>query len=408
MSNRTHFVKSGDTYELLSSRYYGDQSGAGQIQSANPGAANPPQPGTAVVIPDREQRPAVAPAEDGIDLRIGGVSFRFFTRIAIVRRLDAMDTIEVEAPQADTPEFRDLIKPLSFPDLSVFVDREQIFNGTVTHMQPELTAKDGSKVRLSGYSTPGILADCMLPPGDNAQRQFRKMNLPDIATKVIEPFSIQLERSGEMGSTFRRVRLKPGRRVLEFLTGLAKQRKVLIGSTTTGALALRAPPAVASAVVELVQGELPLENVQPTFAPQSYYSHITGIRRTNRGGVGSKHTVLNPLAQESGIVRPLVMEIRDVKRGELNAAAEALAGRMLASAVSYDVRVGTWKDPQGVLWEPGSTVSLHAPGAFVYEPYDFQVRSVRFQRSVDGDSAVLSLMLPGVFDGQAPDMLPWS
>lgn len=401
-----YLVRSGDTYETISSRVYGDTSGAGEIQAANPGAVAPPQPGTTITIPDREPRHQASPAGDGVELRIAGTDFRGFTQIAITRRLDAVDTVEIEAPQADSEQFRNLIQPLTFQPLTVFAGGDQVFTGTLTHVQPSITA-DTSKVRLSGYSSPGVLSDCTVPAG--ADRQFRGMNLPDIATKVIKPFSLQIERSGEMGGEFRRVKMRPRDKVLSFLTGLAKQRKVFLGSTVDGKLALSGPPAVTKPVIQLRQGESPLKSIEPSFAPQSYYSHVTGFRKVNRGGVGSQTTVINPLLQSTGVLRPLSLEMRDIKRGELQAATEAKLGGMLADAVSYGVTVATWRDPQGVLWEPGTTVSLEAPKAFVYAPYDFQVRSVRFARRVDGGTvAKLNLVLPGVFAGEAPTMLPWS
>lgn len=97
----------------------------------------------------------------------------------------------------------------------------------------------------------------------------------------------------------------------------------------------------------------------------------------------------------------------DVEGGDITDAVRAKTGRMFGNMAAYAVQVDTWRDPQGELWTPNTTVILEAPGAMVYAPYEFVLRSVAFDRSGSKESAELDLVLPGSFSGQTPEAMPW-
>lgn len=406
MSNKVHIAVRGDTFESLSTRYFGEPSQAGRIKSANPGVSSPIiVASTKVIIPGAIEAATQGNEPDGLTIRIGGTTFRHVTESAITRSLDAVDTVEFRAPLADTPEFRELIQPFSFPTLDVSEDGVRLFRGTLVNVAPSVGG-NGSSVRLSGYSLPGVLGDCTMP-ASAFPLQFRNVNIVDIASKLLEPFGLSVKREGDVGGPFRRVKMKRDRRVMAFLTNLAKQRQLLLRSNADGELVIAEPPAVSNPVASLRQGESPLKSVTPEFRSQSYYSHVTGIRSTRRGLNGTQHTVPNARAVEAGIIRPLILSMRDTSRGELPRAAQAAAGRMLAGSIVYSATVATWRDPTGAVWTPGDTVELTAPSVFVPEPFKFQIRAARLIRTVEGTTAELSLILPGAFGGEPPSVLPW-
>jgi prophage tail gpP-like protein len=80
---------------------------------------------------------------------------------------------------------------------------------------------------------------------------------------------------------------------------------------------------------------------------------------------------------------------------------------MFGNMVAYSVKVATWRDPSGNLWEPNTIVSLDAPDAMVYRPYDFVIRGVEFERDSRKEHATLDLVMPGSFSGEIPEALPW-
>lgn len=407
MANRTHIVAVGETFETISSRYFGEPGQAIRIRNANPGSIGHPIPGTRITIPESASNAAVSEAAAGLVVRIDGVEFQHVEELTITRSIEAVDTVEIVSPLAATEAFEDLIKPFTFRDLEITDKGARVFTGILVSILPAVTADEGSRVRMSGYSTPGVLGDCMAP-ASSYPISFRKMGLVDIARRLADPFSVNVVQLGDVGGPFRRVKLKRDQKMLGLIVDLAKQRQVLVRSNTDGDLVLSAPPAINPPVATLSQSEAPLMKVVPFFSPQKYYSHVTGVRMTKRGNPGSQYTVTNADAAERGIVRPLTVTMRDVTRSELPKATEALAGRMLANAVGYGVAVPTWYDADGAIWTPGDTIQLEAPDAFIRQPYDFQIRSVTMKRGADGDTSAITLMLPGAFGGTLPTVLPWS
>ena len=97
----------------------------------------------------------------------------------------------------------------------------------------------------------------------------------------------------------------------------------------------------------------------------------------------------------------------DTLNADVKAAVEAKAGRMFGNMAAYSVTVSTWRDPQGDLWEPNTTVKLLAPGAMIYNEYEFVIRSVDLDVEGDKRTATLDLVIPGSFSGVIPKVLPW-
>lgn len=403
MPNNVHTVAAGDTFESLATFYFGEPSGANRIKNANPGTFDPLVPGTTLLIPSpSESRAREEPL--GVSLRIDGTVFRHITKLSLTRALDSVDIVSVETPLADTPEFRELITPFAFRRLEVSDSGTRLFRGTLVNVAPKVTSK-GSTVRLGGYSIPGVLGDCTAP---TTQRlQFRNMNIFDIADQLADPFLIDVVRDGDIGGPFKRVKLKRDKKIWGFLADLAKQRQLLLRSDVDGSLVIAAPPDVGAPVAKLREDQTPLMSVSASFAPQGYYSHITGVQSTKRRRKGAQHAIKNERAVDDGVLRPLTMSIKDVDKGELPRATTAAVGRMLAGSIAYKVKVATWYDENGDTWAPGATVELTAPSVFVPEPYTFQIRAAVLDTSPEGSTAELELMLPGAFGGVVPQSLPW-
>ena len=80
---------------------------------------------------------------------------------------------------------------------------------------------------------------------------------------------------------------------------------------------------------------------------------------------------------------------------------------MFGDMAAYSIRVATWRDPDGALWAPNTTITLLAPGAMVYKEYEFVIRAVEFEGNRAARVATLELVIPGSFSGKIPEVLPW-
>ena len=413
---RKHLVAPGeDSYAYLSTTHYGDPAGAGLIRSANPGVADPPPVGKYVLIPDRP--PLVPPpvgvsadvGPDECELRVNGRRFRYWKSVSLSRTFDAFDTLDFTAPMARAAEFRDTFTPLGYQDVEALIGGRRFFKGTVMSPSAALSADTGGSFSVGAYSRAGVLGDCT-PPASAYPLQFKGASLPVIAQALLRPWGLVVTVGGSAGEPFRRVRLKASDKVLSFLTGLAKQRKVFLSSTPDGGLLIREGPTVGTPVARLGTGRRPGTDWGLSTDPKKVFSHLTVLRKKARRVNSSAHTVVNDALVSLGVLRPDIVRNEDTNSAaELPAVATALAGRMLAGAVTWTVDLPTWRDEFGAVWEPGTTVHIEsAPDVFISRPTDLIIRAVQLSRTDAKTTAKLEMVLPGAFSGVLPAVFPWS
>lgn len=403
-------VISGDTFENIARKVYGTEAGAGRISRANPGVSEPLTAGITLITPVASEAPqnvpqqAVSDTDEEVAVSIEGSRFRFWDRVRIVRSMDAMDVIEFGAPfESTAPGFREAFRPFSFKNVDITVGGSPLFTGTMVSPVPVL--ENGQKLISVGcYSLPGVLNDCT-PPASSFPLEFLGLGLREIASALAAPFGIGVEFRADQGAIFEQVAIAPGKKILTFLTELAKQRNLIISSSERGKLIFLQSIPAGNPVARLRQGSAPVLSVSPFFNPQEYYSHITGLEPAIIGLDGLQFTVKNPRLE--GITRPLTFEAPDTLDSDVKLAVEAKAGRMFGNMASYVVPVATWRDSAGDLWAPNTSLTLTAPDAMIYNEYEFIIRSVEFNRDPVSTTAVLNLVIPGSFSGKIPEVLPW-
>lgn len=339
-----------------------------------------------------------------VSIEIAGQRWGAWNSIEIRRTLDSFSSVSFGTPfEPERRAFRETFKPFSFKDLDVYIEESRLFAGTLVGMDPVIDP-DSRTLACTGYSRPAVLQD-VTPPASAWPLELNGLRLRAIAETLLEPFGLSVQMDADEGASFRRVAIKPDEGIYGFLVGLAQQRGLVISDTPFGALRfLRSAPA-GEPVARFREGEAPLQNVTPTFSPQSYFSEITGLAKTRAGRGGSKYTVKNPWLDRP--LRPLSFQLDDTDGADVPAAAKAKLGRMFANVLTLQIDVPTWRDPRSRLWEPNTTVMLEAPGAMIWRETEFLIREVTLRQDAELEDASLLLVLPGAFSGEAPTELPW-
>jgi prophage tail gpP-like protein len=397
----TYKARGGETFEVIARRAYGTEQNASRIRAANPFAFEPVPPGTVLTIPDDiAGAPAVDPATtpEGITVTIGGTDLRAWQAFRYTEALDGVQTFTVSAP------FTDTVRPLEFAATRVYADNTKIFEGHAVGVSPLVTPGEES-VEITGYSRPGTLMDCVASAGAYPV-EFKNMTLAAIAKQLAEPFGVRVSAGLDAGAAFKKVSLSADRKIWAFLTELAQQRGTLLRSNAAGDLVIAKGPTFAVPVAALSQGAPPLIAVRPSFNPQQYFGHVTGVEPTKFGRVGESHTVENPFARDNP--RPFTFVVPDAEKADVRTATEAKAARMFASAASYSVDVMTWRTPAGALWSAGDFVTLKAPAAYIADDFPFVIRAVTLNATPDSQTATLDLALPEAFSGTMPRAVPWA
>ncbi len=408
--SRSYTIQPGDTFDIVARNQYGDDQKAQLVRQANPGATEPLVPGQNLVVPNdpeaaaRPEGNTAASSPNEVALSILGERFRFWTDITITQAIDMVSTASFTAPfTPDDPDFRVKFRPFSYNDVDIDVGDGQLFTGTLVAPTPSV-GPTARTVAVACYGRPGVLGDCTAP-ASAYPIEWSEATLATIAEKCAAFFGLSVQFDDDPGPVFERVSLAAGRKVLQFLSDLAAQRGLVLSDTPSGKVLFRKAIEEGTPVANFTEGVSPLQSVQPMFSAQDYYSHVTGISPTVIGLAGTQFTVAN--AQLADAVRPYTFDSQDMLDADVQTSVESKVGRMFGAAISYEVSVSTWRDPQGNLWAPNTLVTLLAEGAMVYSRSTFLVRSVTLVKTPKSESAVLDLVLPGSLAGKVPAVLPW-
>lgn len=367
----------------------------------------------------------MAVQDEKIELSIGGKNFAHWFDLEVKLCVDSFDSVGFSAPfDPSNKALRSLFRPFQFQPISLKLNGDDLFAGTLIGVEPRVDA-NSKTVAITCYSVPGVLCDCTAPTGLGYKGkrpkgaiplQFTKLNLQQIAQQLCDPFGIDCEFHDPPGAPFEKVAIKFEEKIHGFLVELAKQRGLVMTNNFDGTLLFWKSVPRGAAVVQFVEGVPPLSSVQATFSPQEYYSEITGYAPSKHRKQGGKYIFQNKwLGQRLddgtdpiNTFRPISWKFDDTERQEAPDATKAKAGRMFANilAVTLD-DLPTWRDPQGKLWEPNTTLTLLAPSAMIYRESEFLIREVTLRQSKDKLSAALGIVLPGGFAGEIPENLPW-
>jgi prophage tail gpP-like protein len=341
---------------------------------------------------------------EDVVLSIAGSRYRAWNEIEIQRSIDGYSTVSFAAPfDPSRAEFRETFRPFSFLPITVEINDEALFTGTLLSPDPS-TDPNAQSAKISAYALPAVLADAHMP-ASAFPLEMNGLTLRQIAEQITAPFGLTVEDEGEAGAAFERVALKPDEYPQQFLAELARQRGKVIADTGAGGVLLRRSAPAGTPVARLREGLPPVLSVSPSFSPQDYYSEITALASAKAGRAGARHTVQNP--HLSGVVRPHTFIADDTEKGDLPGAAAAKLGRMFGNMVSYTVELPTWRDPAGRLYEPNTTITLLADGSMIYRETELLIRNVSLWQDQNAEKATLTVVLPGAFSGEVPEVLPW-
>jgi len=342
---------------------------------------------------------------DEFTLLINGQQWRHWTEVTLNTHIDEYSQIAFSAPFAyDDEVFRDTFRPREYQLLHLDIGATRVFTGTLIDIVPEIS-KEQAIIRCSGYSLPGVWADCTMP-GERVPHEWRNVDLRHIANEIAAAFDLTVRFLAEPGAKFKQAKLDAGGQIQPFLVDLAQQRGLVISNSRDGAVVFQKSVSPGNPIAKLKE-DRPVVQVVQTSQPQQYYSEITAFPSAKHGRGGSKFRIKNPYLATA--IRPFAFEIEDTDPADAPAAAKAKLGRMFGNTVSYAIQgLPTIRDPQSDLWEENKTIKLTAPGAMVYTETEMLIRGVTIARNKESATASLNVVLPGAFSGEPPPGVPWA
>lgn len=258
--------------------------------------------------------------------------------------------------------------------------------------------------RFSGYSKPGVLEDCEIPP-DLYPLQSNNLSLKQIAEKLIRPFKLKMvidpSVSDRMNKVFKASTASETSTVKAYLTDLAKQKNIVISHNEKGELLFTESKAKGVPILDfdLNKPSLPLLSCNFVFDGQKMHSHITLQKQASSdGGNAGQYTIRNPYVLV--VYRPTV---KSQSSGDDNDTSLA-ARRELSSELKnlkWTIALDRWYVNNKII-KPNNTITVISPELYGYVKVTLFIESINFVGNAAAQTCTLNCVLPEVYTNEIP------
>lgn len=342
---------------------------------------------------------------EDVTVKIRGIELEGWTSIQVERSIDTYSTVTLVAPfDPGLADHRSLFRLFKFDDITVKVGRDLLFTGVIVNVSPH-GSFDRSEVTVEAYSLPAAVIDCN-EPHSALPIKFDDLKLDTIMSILLEPFDVELAFEGDPGAAFEEFKLKVRDKPHDQIAELARQRGFVLSDTAEGRLLCWQSVGTGDPVDDLEHGVPPVAVVSPSYDGRQCRSEVSGYAPAKRGRLGASYTAQNPFLDRD---RPHAFVVEKSEKEDLERATLAELGRMFGAIASLSLPdMPTWRDSNGFLWSPNTTVMLTAPQVMIYRKSEFLIRTVSFFQDDKSSTASLELVLPGSFSSEIPqEPLPW-
>ncbi len=256
-------------------------------------------------------------------------------------------------------------------------------------------------VSFTGYSLPGVLEDCQIPI-EAYPLQSDGLTLRQIANKFVKPFNIKMivdpSVSSRMDIVYPKTTANETQSVKDYLTELAAQRNIIISHDSNGNLLFTQAKTDQEPLFHVENGLIGT-SMTMAFSGQGMHSSITVIKQADKdGGNAGQATVINPYVPI--VYRPKVLtQSSGDDNSTLQAAKNALASEL--KNVVLTITTDRW-EINGKIIRPNNIITVLNPELYIYRKTKFFIESIAFTGNQEQTTAVLTCVLPEVYNGKTP------
>lgn len=278
---------------------------------------------------------------------------------------------------------------------------ERLLTGTILSNS---TVDDTKKplINFSGYSLPGVLEDCSIPP-DLYPLQSDGLTLREIATKITNRFGLGLVVSSlvasEMDKVIGTTDVKETQKVKQYLAQLTSQRNIILTHDVNGNLVFTRANTIGSPLLNFDRdkGGIPFIKMTTKFNGQGMHSDITAMKQADKdGGNAGESSVTNPYVPF--VFRPLVVTQSSGDDNDTEKVAKMAVSAELKN-FTLTIEMDRWVVNDKVIM-PNNTIIVKNPDAQIYTPTKFFIESVKLSGDHKTQRATLNCVLPEVYNNQ--------
>lgn len=330
--------------------------------------------------------------DSAVSLRVWGQVLSGWTSVEIIDSIETLSpTFSLEySDRCLTPDRTIRVSPGD--ECALRIGDEMVLTGYVDDSELAESASSRS-LSVSGRSRTADLVDCSvaLKPSE-----WRNATIDRIAEDLCKPFAILVFAQTSVGEPFSRFAVEPGETVFDCLSRAARQRGLMLQSTTSGDLAIaklgaRSAPGLLRRGQNILSASLSLSWAER-------YSEIRVLSQPDDGGIFNKAASQTFAAARDENIRrkrPLVI-VADA--GETSAQLRERANWEVSSRAGkgsrLSVTVRGWGTDTG-LWRPNAVV--HVDHDWLGLDTSMLISSVRYSLDADGTTSTLDLCPVGAF-----------
>lgn len=278
-----------------------------------------------------------------------------------------------------------------------------------------------TNVKISGFSKAGIIEDCDIPP--DVELETSGLTIADIARRILSKFGgkkgLKLVVAASGANTvvpekeqedveedeIEKTTAETSRNIKSYLADLCSRKNIVLSHTREGDLLVTKANTDGEPIfeIDLDRGDKPygFEDMQLVYNGQRIFSDITVIRQADdEDGNAAEHTIKNPLCPV--VYRPKVITLSggdDISIEE--AAQNALCEHLKAITLTITMSKIAYNNK---LLAINNTIVVRQRAIFLYEKTKWFIQNVQFNVEADKEEAVLTCVLPWVYNYNAKNL----
>lgn len=342
--------------------------------------------------------------ESAIKISIEGRELKRWQGLSVVYQMDAA-TAAVSFTTVFDPDDDDMIS-LFRPDKQILVDITYdlgitILQGIIDKFDPdESVIGIETKIEARAIVSPLVDSDII------QDVYFKKLTLQQFADKLL----------GQTGLTGKSVVFEPDSSPIpvikvekgeKFFEAIAKEAASLgywCIPARAGTFTFKKISPNDKIQAELQRGVSPVLAVKGAYSLTNRFSEYVGIG----GGNGSSRSVkIQDTSFPPGLFGTKTKLVKAQKENsDLIKFTERARNQDQIDSISLSVDLSSWVYNDKI-WQPGGMIQLEAPGAMIYKPFKFVIKTVTLTYDESGEKATLELAFPNAYDGSNLDDYPW-
>lgn len=331
--------------------------------------------------------------DDAVTFYVNNKVFEGFKNVKLARNLTSLTgqfiiTI-TDKWRVDQEDFE--IKPGD--RIHCHLGSNALFEGFIDKLSISLS-QSSRNITIQGRDRTCDLVDCSVV-GDS---EFNDVNFTSIATKLLSPFGLKVIQNADVGSNFPKFTIRQGETVFEALLRAAKERQLILLSSTHGNLVITKRGS-SRASSELIEGVNVLSAAVNFDNTDRFSEYIIKGQSTGLLGTAQDATQNQGKATDSGMGRyrpTVIISENAVDNDGAQKRAEFESTFRAAKAAQVNVVVRGWRQKDGSLWEVNQLVQIDIKSIGIKS--QMLIQRVKFDQSENGRRCELELVRPDAFE----------